>query len=75
VNGYGRPLLHKGGPVGEEGAYQAPGPHPDAGAVATTGDETLEVPGKVCPAHLKEYRPAPYPRERLPRHPTPAMTP
>ena len=52
----GGPVLNEGGPVREEGAVEAPGPHPDVGAVATTGDETLEVPGKVCPAQLPERR-------------------
>ena len=48
VGPQGRSVLHEGGPVGEEGAYQGPGPHPDVGAVATTGDETFDVPGEVC---------------------------
>ena len=56
VGPQGRPVLHEGGPVGEEGAVEAPGPHPDVGAVATTGDQTLEVPGEVCPAQQRKLR-------------------
>ena len=52
----GRPVRNEGGPVGEEGPVEAPGPHPGAGAVATTGDETLDVPGEVCPAHQRKLR-------------------
>ena len=51
-----RPVRNEGGPVGEEGADKAPGPHPRAGAVATTGDETPGVPGEVCPAHQRQRR-------------------
>ena len=56
VGPQGCPVLHEGGPVGEEGADQAPGPPPDVGAVATTGDETLDVPGEVCPAQQRKLR-------------------
>ena len=45
--------LTEPGPVGEEGPLEAPGLHPGAGADATTGDETLDVPGELCPAHLR----------------------
>ena len=52
----GRPVHNEGGPVGDEGPDQAPGPHPHAGAVVTTGDETLDVPGEVCPAQQSQLR-------------------
>ena len=44
-------------PLGElDCPVEAPAPHPDVGAVATTGDQTLEVPGEVCPAHQRQIR-------------------
>ena len=47
----GRPARNEGGSVGEEGTREAPGQHPGAGDVATTGDKTPGVAGEVCPAH------------------------
>jgi len=56
VGPQGRPVLHEGRPIGEVGPVEAPGPHPNLGAVATTDDETLDITDEVCPAHQRQLR-------------------